>query len=93
MHLARVLGRVVATKKVESLKGIKLLIVQKVDEFDKKIGEPFIAVDSTSQACIGELVYVIGGREGALALEGWFNPSDFAIVGIVDQIDSTNKKY
>lgn len=92
MHLARVLGRVVATRKVESLEGIKLLIVQKVDEFDKTIDDPFIAVDSTLQACPGELVYLIGGREGALALEKWFNPSDFAIVGIVDQVDSTAKK-
>ena len=87
MQLARVLGTLVATQKVEGLEGVKFLVVQLLDKQQRPIGEPAIAADGTAQAGPGELVFVIASREGALALPEWFVPVDLAIVGIVDEVD------
>ncbi len=87
MQFARVIGTLVATRKVEGLQGVKLLIVQPLDKHQQPAGEPLIAADGTAQAGPGELVFIIGIREAALALPEWFVPVDHAIVGIVDQVD------
>lgn len=88
MQLAKVLGNVVATQKVASLTGVKLMIVQKVDQEGNEQGDPFIAVDATEQAGEGELVLLESGREAAVALPDWYNPADQAILAIVDQVHS-----
>ena len=38
------------------------------------------------QAGPGDLVLWEGGREAALGLENWYNPSDATVMGIVDQV-------
>ena len=86
MKLARVIGSVMSTQKDASLEGVKLLLVQPVDERLGEYGEPFIACD-TVQAGTGDVVFWEGGREAALALENWFNTSDATIMGIVDAIE------
>jgi ethanolamine utilization protein EutN len=85
MYLGRVIGTVVATIKYEGLEGKKLLIVQPLTHRLEPAGEPHAAVD-TVQAGPGELVWLVGSREAALALDPWFVPVDAAIVGIVDQL-------
>jgi ethanolamine utilization protein EutN len=87
MQLARVIGTLVATQKVEGLQGVKLLVVQPLDKQQRPVGEPAIAADGTAQAGPGELVFVIASREAALALPEWFVPVDLAITGIVDEVD------
>jgi ethanolamine utilization protein EutN len=86
MKLGKVIGTVVSTQKVESFEGVKLLLVQPLDEnYDEK-GGPLAACD-TVQAGVGDIVLYEGGREAALTLENWYNPSDAAVMAIVD---STN---
>ena len=46
MQICRVKGNVWATRKEEALKGQKFLIVTKVDENQREIGPPFVAVDN-----------------------------------------------
>jgi ethanolamine utilization protein EutN len=87
MYLGIVKGTVVAERKVTGLEGKKLLLVQPVDDRGKDTGELQVAVD-TVQAGVGDLVYLVGSREAALALDPWFVPVDAAIVGIVDGIDT-----
>jgi ethanolamine utilization protein EutN len=87
MKLARVIGTLVATQKVDGLQGVKFLVVQPLDRQRQPVGEPAIAADGTAQAGPGELVFVIASREGALALPEWFVPVDLAIAGIVDEVD------
>jgi ethanolamine utilization protein EutN len=87
MQLAKVIGTLVATQKVEGLEGVKFLVVQPLDKQRRPIGEPEIAADGTGQAGPGELVFVIYSREAALALPEWFVPVDLAITGIVDEVD------
>jgi ethanolamine utilization protein EutN len=87
MQFAKVIGTLVATRKVEGLEGVKLLVVQPLDKHQQPVGEPVIAADGTAQAGPGELVFAIGIREAALTLPEWFVPVDYAIVGIVDEVD------
>ena len=85
MKLGRVIGNVVCSQKVDSWEGIKLLLVQPLNERMKEAGEPLIACD-TVQAGPDDIVFYEGGREAALGLKNWFNPSDATIMGIVDSV-------
>jgi len=87
MYLGIVTGTVVAERKASGLEGKKILLVQPVDERQKPVGDVQAAVD-TVQAGVGDLVYLVGSREAALALDPWFVPVDAAIVGIVDGLDT-----
>lgn len=86
MYLGIVTGTVVAERKAAGLEGKKLLLVQPVDEHKRPTGDVQAAVD-TVQAGVGDLVYLVGSREAALACDPWFVPVDAAIVGIVDGMD------
>ena len=83
MHFARVIGTVVCTERVESLRGQRLLLVQPTDSQRADAGRPFVAVDLTS-AARGQWVFYIRSREAAAALPNPDNPADAAIIGIVD---------
>ncbi|MBN8620922.1 MAG: EutN/CcmL family microcompartment protein [Anaerolineae bacterium] len=87
MKFARVIGNLVASQKVKGLEGVKLLIVQPLDQQRQAEGEPYVAVDATNQAGEGELVFVIASKEAAFALPVSFVPVDAAVVGIVDDVD------
>lgn len=86
MYLGIVKGTVVAERKAEGLAGTKLLLVQPVDDQLLPNGDLQAAVDRV-QAGPGDLVYLVGSREAALACDPWFVPVDAAIVGIVDGVD------
>jgi ethanolamine utilization protein EutN len=85
MYLGKVIGTVVATVKYEGLQGKRLLVVQPVDQHERPNAPIEVAVDTT-QAGPGELVFLVGSREAALACDPWFVPVDAAIVGIVDAV-------
>ena len=55
MKLGRVIGRVVCTQKMECFEGLKLLLVQPVDEGGKDAGSPLVAFD-VARAGEGDLV-------------------------------------
>ena len=59
------------------------------DAVDRRehVGPPEVAVDTVS-ASPGTLVYLVGSREAALALDPTFVPVDSAIVGIVDAVNT-----
>lgn len=88
MQLAKVIGNLVASHKVASLTGIKLMIVQKINADGTEQGEPFVAIDATEQAGEGEIVMVESGREAAIAIPEGYNPADQAILAIVDHVYS-----
>jgi ethanolamine utilization protein EutN len=85
MYLGIVKGTVVAERKAQGLEGAKILLVQPVDENKKPVGDIQAAIDRV-QAGPGDLVYLVGSREAALACDPWFVPVDAAIVGIVDGV-------
>jgi ethanolamine utilization protein EutN len=85
MYLGRVVGTVVASVKYEGLTGQKLLLVQPLDAAQEPVGGLEVAVD-TVRAGRGDVVFLVGSREAALALEESFVPVDAAIVGFVDDV-------
>lgn len=85
MFLARVVGRVVATVKSRGLEGVKLLWVQPVEDDLSDAGARMVAAD-TAQSGLGDLVFVVQGRESALALSTTFVPTDATIVGHVEEV-------
>ncbi len=87
MYLGKVIGTVVATKRVTGLEGARFLLVQPLDHHQKPAGPVEVAVDRAS-ASPGTLVFLEGSREAALACDPWFVPVDSAIVGIVDEVDA-----
>lgn len=93
MELAKVIGNMVATRKVENVEGVRFMVIQPINHKLEARGEPIIASDAT-QAGPGDIVYWVQGREAALALPQTFNPSDAAIVGIVDDVyvEETDRK-
>lgn len=86
MQLGRVIGTVVASVKYPGLEGVKFLIVQPLDKKLQPKGEAVVAADGLAMAGPGEIVYVVGVREAALALPEKFVPVDHAVVGIVDEL-------
>ncbi len=86
MYLGRVVGTVVATRRVEGLEGARFLLVQPLDHAHRSTGPAEVAVDRVS-ASPGTLVLLEGSREAALACEPTFVPVDAAIVGLVDEVD------
>lgn len=86
MRFARVIGTVVCTEKVPSWKGQRLLMVTSTDPAGEPAGgRPFCAVDLVS-AAPGQRVFIVRGREAAVALADPENPADAAIVGLIDDV-------
>jgi len=83
MHLARVIGDVVMTRKDENLVGITLLIVQPLTPDRQPAGRPIVAVDSVG-AGVGEEVFFVRGKEASFPFHPAQPPVDAGIVGIVD---------
>lgn len=91
MFVAKVTGSVVATQKVASMVGQKLLIVEpyRIDEADrsqlKSTGRTFVAVDTVG-AGYGEYVLIVQGSSARLTPETKQLPVDATIIGIVDTV-------
>ena len=87
MKLGRVRGSVVASVKDPGMIGMRLLVVQPVDDDGQNSGDCVVAADAIHQSGPGDLVYFVASREAAEAMEPSFVPVDHAIVGIVDEVD------
>lgn len=91
MKFGKIIGRVVSTKKVESFEGIKLMLLQPVDEHKQETGSPIVVVD-TLQSGIGEFVYYETSREASRVIEKEMNPCDSAVMGIIDETHIKEEK-
>ncbi|KAF0199754.1 MAG: ethanolamine utilization protein EutN/carboxysome structural protein Ccml [Bacteroidetes bacterium] len=85
MKLGKVIGRVISTRKIASFEGLKLLLVQPLDENRNPSGDAFVAAD-TIQSGVGELIYYETSKEAGRVLVNTMNPVDAAIMGIVDEL-------
>ena len=96
MFLARVTGSVVATQKVASMIGHKLLTVEplRVDPQTRDrlvgTGRTFVCFD-TIGAGLGEIVLIVQGSSARLVPELEKLPTDATIVGIVDAVQVESK--
>jgi ethanolamine utilization protein EutN len=87
MDIARVIGTIVATNKVESLQGSTLLVIQPLNEKLENAGNALVATDSTCRRGVGEVVYFVASGDAVFTGPGGTDiPVDAAIVGIVDSV-------
>ena len=84
MFVAKVIGNMICTHKDDNLKGLKLLIVQPVDDQLKDKGKPLVAIDTIGQSGEGDLVYLAKSRESSIPLNKELVPSDAGIMGIIE---------
>src|SRR5262245_3246853 len=91
MFLAKVTGSLVATQKVDTMVGHKLLVVEpfRVDPKDRKglvtTGRTFVAVDTVG-AGQGEFVLITQGSSARMTPQTKSLPIDTVIVGLVDTV-------
>ena len=86
MQLGRVVGTVVVSVKNDTLKGVKLLLVQPMSSAREPIGRVIVAADSVG-AGVGETVFFVRGKEASFPFFPTEVPADAGIVGIVDHWD------
>jgi len=86
VQLAKVVGRVVATVKQDTLTSVPLQWIQPIATNGVAVGRPIVAVDRVG---VGpdEIVYFITSREAALTLDNSFAAVDAGIVGKVDWVN------
>ncbi|MBI3407901.1 MAG: EutN/CcmL family microcompartment protein [Planctomycetes bacterium] len=96
MFVAKVTGSVVATQKVASMTGHKLLTVEpmRVDPTQRDqlvgTGRTFVCVDTVG-AGLGEMVLIVQGSSARMTPQTEKLPVDATIVGIVDTVNVDNQ--
>jgi ethanolamine utilization protein EutN len=92
MILARVMGNVWATRKEESLRGLKFLVVQPLSikysaEHEIQLFEQGNALIAADRIGAGEteIVMVVSGSSARQSLEDNSTPVDAMVVGIIDK--------
>lgn len=83
MIIGEVVGSVWATRKEDSLTGLKLLIVKTLDERQQTL----VAADQIG-AGMGDKVLVSTGSSARKILSNPNNPIDASIVGIIDEMET-----
>lgn len=85
MKLGKIVGNVVASVKDPGLIGLRLLVVQGLDDDYNPIGEPYVAADGINTAGPGDIVYLVSKKEAAVALsKDKLIPIDECVVGYID---------
>ncbi len=87
MVLARVKGTVVSTHKSESLGGLRLLLVEKVDPVTMKGKSDFVVCVDSVGANAGEVVFYVTGSSARMTEATKGKPSDATIIAIVDTVE------
>ena len=87
MVLARVKGTVVSTHKPDSMQGLRLLLLEKVDAVTLKgKGDYVVGIDSVG-ANAGEIVFYVTGSSARMTDTTKGKPSDATIIAVVDIIE------
>ncbi|AHJ30333.1 EutN/CcmL family microcompartment protein [Nodularia spumigena CS-584] len=90
MQIAKVRGTVVGTQKDPSLRGVKLLLLQLVDEEGNLLPSYEVAADTVG-AGVDEWVLVTRGSAARQILGNEQRPLDAAVVAIIDTIHLENR--
>ena len=86
MNLAKVLGSVVATRKEQSIEGLKLLLLGNAGPDGKQTGGVVVAVDAVG-AGEGEYVLYASGSSARQTVMTEGKPVDSVVMAIVDSWD------
>jgi carbon dioxide concentrating mechanism protein CcmL len=87
MQIAKVRGTVVSTQKDPSLRGVKLLMLQLIDENGNLLPKYEVAADNSVGAGVDEWVLVSRGSAARQILGNEQRPVDAAVVAIIDTVN------
>jgi len=90
MRIAEVIGSVWATRKVDSVRALKFLLVRPLDAALKPVPELWVAADLVD-AGAGDRVIVATGRAARLAVGNDAAAVSAAVIGVVDALDIGGK--
>ncbi len=91
MFIAKVIGSLVSTQKIDAMVGYKLLVVEpfRLDAEQRSTltttGRTFVAVD-TLGAGVGDYVLIAQGSSARLTQETKNMPIDTLVIGLVDRV-------
>ncbi|MBU1537909.1 EutN/CcmL family microcompartment protein [Myxococcota bacterium] len=92
MKIARVIGSVVNTIKLDNLHGFKVLWVEPINEKGESCEAAILAVDGV-QAGLGSIVLLCQeGISARLVLNSKDAPVDAVIVGVIDSVEVDGKE-
>ncbi|MBF2003170.1 MAG: EutN/CcmL family microcompartment protein [Synechococcales cyanobacterium C42_A2020_086] len=91
MQIAKVCGTVVSTQKEESLRGVKFLLVQFLDQDGQPLPDYEVAADSVG-AGVDEWVLVSRGSAARQLPGGEARPIDALVIGIIDTVSVENRR-
>lgn len=90
MQIAKVCGTVVSTQKEPSLRGVKFLLLQLLNEEGQPLPEYEVAADSVG-AGVDEWVLVSRGSAARQLPGSETRPLDALVVGIIDTVSVDNR--
>lgn len=90
MLLGKVVGTLVATRKEESLEGLKFLVLKQLDMEGNETGGYRVAADAVG-AGLGEVVLYATGSAARQTKYTHQRPCDGVIMAIVDQLEVEGK--
>ena len=90
MLLGKVVGTLVATRKEESLEGLKFLVLKQLDMEGNETGGYRVAADAVG-AGLGEVVLYATGSAARQTKYTHQRPCDGVIMAIVDQLEVDGK--
>ncbi|UBF23932.1 EutN/CcmL family microcompartment protein [Kovacikia minuta CCNUW1] len=90
MQIAKVRGTVTSTQKEPSLRGIKFLVLQLMDEDGQPLPEYEVAADNVG-AGVDEWVLVSHGSAARQVQGSEQRPLDAAVIAIIDTVSVENR--
>ncbi|MBC7822381.1 MAG: EutN/CcmL family microcompartment protein [Candidatus Parcubacteria bacterium] len=90
MQIAKVRGTVVSTQKEPSLRGVKFLLLQFLDDAGQPLPQYEVAADNVG-AGIDEWVLVSRGSAARQVPGSEQRPVDAAVIGIIDTVSVDNR--
>ena len=90
MQIAKVRGTVVSTQKEPSLRGVKFLLVQLLDDAGELLPDYEVAADNVG-AGVDEWVLVSRGSAARQVPGSESRPVDAAVIGIIDTVSVDNR--
>ncbi len=92
MNLGKIIGRVWATRKVESLEQKRMLFVQPMSFSGTNVGDPIVALDTVDSG-VGDTIIYVSSTEATVPFKPLLIPTDATIVGIIDRVDHREKSW
>ncbi len=87
MKIGKVIGKVWAERKVATLNGCRIHVIQPLNSKMQKEGKPLVVADPKNLAGMGDLVIFVTSTDASQAFDKWGAPVNAAVVELVDAIE------